>query len=55
MTEGWLLEFLQVIARSEKATRGRVRTPKAAQNQIGLLLILHEVLESAMRPRIAFR
>ena len=31
-----------------------MRTPKAARNQPGSLLILHEVLWSAMRPRIAF-
>ena len=31
-----------------------MRTPKATRNHTGSLLILHEVLWSAMRPRIAF-
>ena len=38
-----------------KATRGRVRTPKAgAKQKMPARLISHEVLWSAMRPRIAF-
>jgi Aspartyl protease len=39
-----------------KATRGRVRTPKAcAKQNMPARWISHEVLWSAMRPRIAFR
>jgi hypothetical protein len=37
-----------------KATRGRVRTLKAARNRKRSHLISHAVLWSAMRPRIAF-
>ena len=40
-------------AQTRKATRGRVRTPKALAKQNSLSRISHEVLWSAMRPRIA--
>ena len=40
-------------SRFEKATRGRVRTPKASRNEKSHLKFSHEVLWSAMRLRIA--